>query len=269
MTGDSRQQRRKQVRERIKLGERTISTGLSQLPRRAEAVAVAEVLKAKLNETGNDLRASEASGLAHRLGEQSMRAHPPKARVACTKGCAYCCHSFVGVTPPEIFQLADMVRRGNADGLDIQSVRARSAVLHGLSPSARIGRKLPCPLLVDGACGVYADRPLVCRQATSLSLTSCIEEFENSSSSDQVEVSQGHLAHAGNAFVVLLGALLAVGLPIDAFELGAGLDVALADPESERRWLAGEDVFAALPRNVPRPREVDMVAKAIAAELNA
>lgn len=269
MTGDTRQQRRREIRERFKLGERSVASGLPQTPRRTETVAVAEVLRAKLSETGNDRRAGEAASLAHRLNERSMRAHPPRARIACTKGCAYCCHSFVGVTPPETFRLADAVRRGKAAGLDIPTVRARSLPLQGLSPNERVGRKLPCPLLSDGACSVYMDRPLVCRQATSLSLPSCIEEFENLDTEGQVEVSEGHLAHAGNAHVMLLGALLAVGLPIDAFELGASLDVALADPDSERRWLAGEDVFAAVPRNVPRSRQVDLVARAIAADLGA
>jgi hypothetical protein len=267
MTGDTRQQRRKELRERIKVGERGIAIGLPQTPRRADAVAVAEVLRSKLSEAGNDRRASEAAQLAHRLGEQSMRAYPPRANIACTKGCSYCCYSFVGVTPPEVFRLAEAVRRSKAVGLGIEAVRARTEPLRGISPLERIGRKLPCPLLVEGACSVYADRPLVCRQATSLSLQSCIDEFENIGTDDRVEVSEGHLAHAGNAHVVLLGALLAAGFPIDAFELAASLDVALADSESERRWLAGEDVFAALPRNVQRPREVEMVARAIAAEL--
>lgn len=269
MTDSTRQQRRKQVRERLKLGERSIAGGLPQTPRRAEAVAVAEVLKSKLSEAGNHHRAGDAASLALRLCERSMRAHPPRARIACTKGCSYCCHSFVGVTPPETFRLADAVRQGKAAGLDIPTVRTRTRPLQGLSPAERLGRKLPCPLLVDRVCSVYTDRPLVCRQATSLSLASCIEEFEDLDGGDRVEVSQGHLAHAGTAHVVLLGALLAVGLPIDAFELGASLDIALADPESERRWLAGEDVFAALPRNVPRSREVQMVAEAIAADLSA
>ena len=43
--------------------------------------------------------------------------------------------------------------------------------------------------------------------------------------------------------------------------------IALAAPESERRWLAGEDVFAVLPRNIVRPMVVEQVAAKIAADL--
>ena len=78
-----------------------------------------------------------------------------------------------------------------------------------------------------------------------------------------------HLAHSSNAHVVLLGALAAAGLPTDAFELAAALDVALADPLAEQRWLAGEDVFARLPRDLIRPKDVTMVANVIAQALRA
>ena len=76
-----------------------------------------------------------------------------------------------------------------------------------------------------------------------------------------------HLAHSGNAHVILLGALAAVGLPTEAFELSGALDVALAEPDAERRWLAGEAIFASLPRNVARSADVTMVANTIAQEL--
>jgi Fe-S-cluster containining protein len=267
MTGDSRQQRRKLERERRKIGERGLFRGLAVKPSRAEVVGVAEIIREKLLEAGNDRRASEAAGIAQSLGERSLRANPAEARIACSKGCSYCCHGFVGAVPPEAFRIAEAVRAGHAGSLDAEAVRARAQPLIGLEPSARVGRKLPCPLLVDGACSVYAVRPLVCRQTTSLSLPDCIEEFEGTDPEGRIEISSVHLAHASNAHVALLGAMLAVGLPGEAYELGALLDVVLAEPDCERRWLGGEKVFSGLTSTVRRQPQFDFVARRVADDL--
>ena len=269
MDDATRQQRRQLQREQMKAGRAAMATGLATGPRRADVIAVARVLKSKLAEHDNPRRASEAAALAQALNETSLKARPPtRVKIACSKGCSYCCYGFVGILPPEAFRLADAVRAGRAGKLDAATVRARTVPLRGLGPDARIGRKLACPLLGDGGvCSVYADRPLVCRQATSLSLPACIEEFEGIDREGRIEVSQVHLAHSGNAHVILLGALAAVGLPTEAFELSGALDVALAEPDAERRWLAGEAIFANLPRNVARSADVTMVANTIAQEL--
>ena len=241
--------------------------GLGATPSRDEVVGVAEILRAKLQEAGNDRRAGEAATLAQTLGDRSLRAYPSEARIACSRGCSYCCYGFVGVVPPEAFRIAEAVRNGQAGGLDAAAVRDRAQPLLGLDPPARVGRKLPCPLLVDGMCSVYEQRPLVCRQTTSLSLPHCIEEFEGTDPNGRIEISSVHLAHASNAHVVLLGAMLAAGLPSEAYELGSILDVALTDVACEKRWLAGEKVFAGLTSTVRRQPQVDFVARRIAGEL--
>ncbi len=266
MVDESREQRRKELRERVKQGERLLGTGLPTAPRRPDVLAIAEVLRAKLLDRDNPGRASEAARLAHRLAQRSLTAFPSRARIACSKGCGYCCHSLVGVVPPEVFRLANAVRAGTSAGLDVAGVRARAQPLKGLSAAERVGAKLPCPLLVAGSCSVYADRPLVCRQTTSLSLPACIEEYEGIDRDGKVEISSTHLAHASNAHLAFLGALAGAGLPIAAYELAAGLDLVLSDPDAERRWLAGEAVFAALPE-VERPREVAVIATGVAAAL--
>ena len=122
-------------------------------------------------------------------------------------------------------------------------------------------------MLQDGNCSAYGARPLVCRQTTSLDVAGCIEEFEGTNLGSRIEVSSAHLAHAGNAHVILLGVLHAAGLPDTAYELGAALEIALSDPQCEERWLAGEDVFAALPRDVQRPADVEHATRQLAAAL--
>ncbi len=264
----SRQQRRRIARDQLKSGRALATTGIAASPKRETMRDVARLMHAKLMERDNPRRAGEAAAIAAGLAEASLTRHPSAVAIACTKGCAFCCYSFVGALPPEIFRISAAVRVGRARGLDAATIALRSARLAGVSPMARVGARLPCPLLVDGLCSVYGERPLTCRQATSLSRDACLEEFEGRGDQNgRIEVSSAHLAHASNANVALLGAMRAANLPTDSFELSSALVIALAAPESERRWLAGEDVFAVLPRNIVRPMVVEQVAAKIAADL--
>jgi hypothetical protein len=267
MSEASRQQRRREAREQTKVGQRHLANGLAQQPKRDDVLAVARVVASKLAERGNARRASEAAALVHALFERSLARGSIDPRIACRAGCNHCCHQFVGAVPPEVFRIADIVRAGRRQGLDTAGVLARGAPLAGLAPAERIGRKLACPLLVDGLCSVYAERPLVCRQTTSFDVAACIEELDGKDLGKRIEVSPAHLDHAGSASVILLGAMRAASLPDNAYELSAALAVALAEPEAERHWLDGADVFRDLARNVPRPPAVEMVAQRIAEAL--
>jgi hypothetical protein len=270
MSEVSRQQRRREIRERIKIGRNLLGTGLPLQPRTSEILAIAQVVKAKLDEAGNDCRASEAAELAQTLAETSLAARPPaQQKVACARGCSYCCHTFVAITPPEAFRLAGAVRAGRAAEMTADVVRQRGRALIGVSPEARIGGKLACPLLVDGGCSVYRYRPLVCRQATSLDLAVCIDEFEGRNLSARIPISGVHLQHASNAHITLLGAMRASGFATDALELAAVLDAALSMPDAEARWLAGEDVFQHVPRQVKREARLEHAISHVAAALTA
>jgi Fe-S-cluster containining protein len=264
----TRQQRRSLHREYAKLGRAAFASGFTPQPRREVVLGVALVLKGKLLERDNSRRAGEAAGMAHALVEKSLQARPPKLDIACRQGCTYCCHSYVGVVPPEVFRLAAAIRKSSAPALAIEEVRARCRPLMGLEPMDRLGRKLPCPLLIEGSCAVYADRPMVCRQTTSLSLEACIDEFENRNAHAQIPVSPLHLAHSSNVHVALLGALAAAGRSIAAYELSAALDLVLTTPDAEPRWLAGDDVFASLSPVARTSPDVERVAHRIAEEIS-
>jgi Fe-S-cluster containining protein len=108
--------------------------------------------------------------------------------VSCRKGCSACCRAQpVPVTPPEAYALARLVeglpeprrtavrerfaanaRRLDEAGLkefflgrDREEVTADEA--RGVA-RRYLGLGLACPFLEDDACGIYPDRPFVCRQ---------------------------------------------------------------------------------------------------------
>jgi Fe-S-cluster containining protein len=268
MTEGTRQQRRSAHRDYTKLGRAAFASGLPAQPPREMLLGVALILKAKLKERGNERRASEAVGMIQGLMEKSVAARPPKAAIVCRNGCAYCCHSYVGLIAPEAFRLAEAVRRRAGGSLSAQLVQERCRPLLGLAPSDRVGRKLPCPLLLDNLCSVYADRPMVCRQTTSLLLEACIDEFEDRNRQVQIPISSLHLAYAGSAHVAMLGALRAVRLPSAGYELSAALSRVLEVPDAEQRWLAGDNIFRDLPEAPRRSPELDLVAGRIAEEIS-
>src|SRR5689334_20972621 len=108
-------------------------------------------------------------------------------RISCSKGCAACCkRQPVPVAPPEALALARLVdalpeprRSAVRAAFETAVARLRAAGLYDaymrrdptLTRDAvlAIVRRymalaLPCPFLVDDACGIYAERPFVCRQ---------------------------------------------------------------------------------------------------------
>ena len=108
-------------------------------------------------------------------------------RVSCAKGCSACCRAQpVPVTPPEAFALARLVdalpepRRAAVRGAFAVGVRRlREAGLYDTymrrdaeltrDEAKAVARRymamaLTCPFLLDDACGIYAERPFVCRQ---------------------------------------------------------------------------------------------------------
>jgi hypothetical protein len=267
MANESRQQKRRAVRELVKAGEQVVKGGLNPRPPPVAVVALGHVIKAKLDEPANKHRSGQAAQLMHDLMQASLKSFPPRVEIACRRGCNYCCHSFVAVMAPEVFRIADAVRRHKDKRLAAAEIDVRAAALKGVGVEARLGRKLACPLLIDGECSVYAERPLVCRQATSLSVATCLAEFEDPDPNGQVEISAAHVTHASNANVVMMAALIAAGLPHESLELSEALCVALADRDCEAKWLAGENVFAGVQRHNSRSLEAEHAARRIAREL--
>jgi Fe-S-cluster containining protein len=117
----------------------------------------------------NDLRARADASF-----RKVVEGHPEA--VACASGCDDCCHALFDLSLLEALSLAlafqelpraerrEIRRRGekSAQIFDKAAAQALAAPLEGrmrLLSQARV----PCPLLSDGRCLLYRDRPLTCR----------------------------------------------------------------------------------------------------------
>lgn len=237
MTADERAARRQRQKDIEKRAATVQATGL---PRRAGAVDLAAL--AQVLETALD-RPADVARAAHAVFETSARQQAPVAQLACMKGCAYCCHGMVAITAPEVFHLANTVRRQGPDAAS--GFRARAAHTANRTADARFGAKLPCPLLgADNTCSVYAARPLSCRQVTAFDLAPCREEFDGQTG--DIAVPEHYVEHARQTQIAVATALHRAGLPLRFYELSAAVLRALETPDAERCWRNGEDVFAGI-----------------------
>jgi hypothetical protein len=187
-------------------------------------------------------RASDAAKRAHQFFELSLKNNPSDHRIDCAKGCAFCCHLRVTAMAPELFHVANFIRKRGDAAETIARVREKDSLSRDLSAIERPRRKVPCGLLEANACGVYEARPSSCRGLTSISVATCErgyngEDVQVMTPGVWTEIRRGHNQ-------AMWAALFAVGLPADAYELNHGILVALETPGAEARWLKGEDIFA-------------------------
>ena len=178
----------------------------------------------------------------------SMEGHG--VRVACSRGCSYCCSLRVQVQPAEAFTLAAWLRRTAPAGrlaAVIARLRANVARTRELGEEARKRTNLPCALLGDdGACTAYEARPAQCRRYHSTSLDPC-KSFHADPTLDTLE-SGLHPTVARNADVIITQArhaLRGAGLDDSPADMNVALLEALENPKAWRRWRDGKKAFVA------------------------
>jgi Fe-S-cluster containining protein len=168
-------------------------------------------------------------------------------KVACSRGCSYCCNLRVQVQPYEAFTLAAWLRK-HFDAARVQDVigrlRANVTRTRELGEEARKRTNLPCALLGDdGACTAYEARPAQCRRYHSTDLTPCKAFHETHD--DTIEAAM-HQAVAHNADVIITQARHAVregGLDDASVDMNEALLEALDNPKAWRRWRDGKKPF--------------------------
>lgn len=192
-------------------------------------------------------------GTTHRKAQRvldsqlALRPRASRPEVACRKGCAMCCHLRVMATPAEVLGLVHyMQQQLGAEAMDAAAARiAFAAAQLRLLPRERLLlTNVACPVLVDGACGAYAARPLNCRAYHSLDYDACLASFL-----EPADTSLTHPHSAPDARVhegVQLGlieVLRSAGVDSRQYELVTAMDEALRDLQASERFARGETVF--------------------------
>lgn len=178
--------------------------------------------------------------------DASISGHAVK--VACTRGCSFCCSLQVQVQPHETFTLAAWLRR-HFKPERLAAVTARladnAAKTRAMGDTARKRSNLACALLGDdGACTAYEARPAQCRRFHSTRLEVCKASYANPA--DDSIASPAHPAVAHNADVIITQAQHAVrdaGLDATPVDMNLALLEALENPKALRRWRDGKKPF--------------------------
>ena len=104
---------------------------------------------------------------------------------------------------------------------------------------------VPCPLLKERICSVYANRPIVCRTAVSINAEICQRSFIGHSG--EPIPSPAWFTVIRMAYdLALCGAVRYEGLSFVSCEFNAALKSVLENPRAEEQWLGGENVLAGL-----------------------
>jgi hypothetical protein len=238
----SRAERRRQQRE----DRKRIAQGLNVLARDgADVVALMrvlhdQVLQAMAERSVDPLMAFFCESLA--LTERRIA----DVKIACRKGCSHCCNIWVSATAPEaIFVVKSIAPLEKQHARD--SVTAAHAVTGGNTSEERARISLPCPMLRQNICSVYASRPLMCRGAASSDVQICERAYVGHSGENILQPLSHVLMSTGYA-VALAGALRHAGLAATSSEYNSALMLAFDDAGAESDWLSGRDILASLPR---------------------
>lgn len=180
--------------------------------------------------------AGNAMEFANRVISEALRGN----QVACKQGCAHCCHLFVAATAPEVLRVAAHVLETYTPA-QLEALRQRldehAAALSGVTRyDDRMLTRLPCPLLNNSECSVYAVRPVTCRGFHSMDVEQCRADHERPSELCTVTV---------NGLAVRSAAAVSMGLQVGLrharldhrdLDFARALRIALADPTLIDTW---------------------------------
>lgn len=189
----------------------------------------------------------QTGGLVDELTQQYFATDPKGQQtnesLACRRGCSFCCHVNVQVTVLEAVAIAEHLQ----DAADLKrSLLTAAPVTAGLRPAQRLDRRIPCPLLRDGACSIYAQRPRACRAHTSFNASWCEEALMCGDSAALPPVTSFAWPRTVSKAITHATAMAleheqAQAIPV---EMTQAVALILQDATAIERWLGGEAVFA-------------------------
>ncbi|WP_161598288.1 YkgJ family cysteine cluster protein [Pseudodesulfovibrio senegalensis] len=121
---------------------------------------------------------AQAMARANQLFDETMESQPFAPPMACKAGCIHCCYNPIMLSQPEAILLGQHLGSNLSDAqLKTIAHKARGIAMRikGLTTEeiGKIRHELPCPLLMDGTCGIHPARPLVCRGWNSVDASQC------------------------------------------------------------------------------------------------
>ena len=240
--------------DKMNPAEANAATPAKMLPfARALATDVQTALQSGLQRPVAAAALLAAAETSHQFYEQTWRYIQSLNVVqhACTAGCAYCCHLTVEASAPEVFLIAAHLNATlPAERLEEVKahVRRTAAAVSGLSPGERVRAAVPCALLQNGQCSVYAVRPTGCRSWNSWDVRACAQVMQDGGGDLRPVQDQRPSGIESGVRAGFAAALQSAGLPEDdtrRCELNTALAIALEDPSALTGWLDGTDTLAA------------------------
>lgn len=188
--------------------------------------------------------------LAHCMHDFTLAAEqlPVPEDVACTPGCAYCCHTRVSTSIPEVLVIAHQLRT-NLPPKALADVTAQVHDTNERGDTASLGwwlaNAVPCPFLdseTGSLCSIYEIRPFTCRSHHSTDATVCRQGFEKRTALD---VPGYPLLRTGIDVytTALVAATARHGLASHPVAFVPALALALEDESAATRWCTGTNVF--------------------------
>lgn len=208
-------------------------------PRR---VAREEALAAMIAAGGRaPLAAAQAlARLVDALLERVLASGPPSA---CSRGCAWCCRSYVAVTAPEAILAVGWARK-NLTPAALAAVRARAKSNAKRSKGAGpMGYpRQGCAFLVDEACSIHPVRPANCRAVHSSDAAACKMAFEAKTDDEvpPIPMRLDALEHGNSMLLGYQEALARAKVDANVYELQHLVHLLLSDPHVVDRWAAGD-----------------------------
>ncbi len=179
------------------------------------------------------------------IADDLMAAIPSPQPIACRAGCSHCCNSReIHVAPIEATAVFQAI--GALSNEYQQRIRD---VAHGQSgqkdqdhAAERPLAQLPCPLLEDGVCLIYEQRPMVCRGFNSFDAVVC----ERKKNGDATAEIKGHAVPDAVWQAALRGlqrGSVDLGRSGDLLDLTRALEIMFENPDAIADWATGGKIL--------------------------
>lgn len=171
-------------------------------------------------------------------------------RMSCHKGCNQCCRQLVPISIPEAFYLNTyfqslsqkrQTRIGSKLAKVLKCTATAGTFVHYNRPENfrkldqnYFDLKLNCPFLEYGACGIYPQRPLACREYYVASdAAKCLDPYQNEVEKVKIKRNMGALLAA---FSGRLYGLPPLPIPLVLFRQWAGENQILVNVKRPGTW---------------------------------